>query len=209
MWIVAPALTNDLSSRKITSTSPFSTVKDLFKVIPGGGGGPPPGGICISIALLCLSACEESRRCLHLARYEVPPGRGKPLFKLVLCVATRRLNRLDKLRLNILQSHSLKRSAQSKLLSGNIDVARITMASNLRVDAIKALLCSHQRGDANDRLNSVIAQYDPCLWEVLRGRSSTERIILTNHLNLHDSQLLVNVMLLAHNRPNYRRNKEI
>src|ERR1700733_13154097 len=79
-----------------------------------------------------------------------PPG--KPLFEFVLRVAARRLDCLDKLRLNVSQSHLLKRSAESKLLSGNIYVARITVASNLRVNAIKALFCSHQRGDANDRL---------------------------------------------------------
>src|ERR1700733_5677193 len=77
---------------------------------------------------------------------------GKPLFEFVLCVAARRLNRLDKLRLNVSQCHFLKRSAESKLFSGNIYFARITVASNLRVDAIKAFLRSHQRGDANDRL---------------------------------------------------------
>src|ERR1700729_301910 len=77
---------------------------------------------------------------------------GKPLFEFVLCVAARRLDRLDKLRLNVPQSHFLKRSAEPKLFSGNIYFARITVTSNLRVHAIKALLRSHQCGDANDRL---------------------------------------------------------
>jgi len=100
--------------------------------------------------------CEKLMRNLErvdmrTVRADEEPA-GESLFEVVFRIASSGLHCLNELCLNIAECKKLKDAAKAELSSRILHVAAIAMAGNLGVDAIQALLRSHQSRDPYDRL---------------------------------------------------------
>src|ERR1700733_11210177 len=70
----------------------------------------------------------------------------KPLLHVVLGITSRRLGRLDELRLNVAQHQCLESVTTTKLLPSGLDLTTIAGTFDLCVDTKETELCPHQCG---------------------------------------------------------------